>query len=210
MAYGGIVPRFNSARLAKEFERLSSGPKLASIVATRSTPYQVHFKQSAYNWLVYCFEQPPSFDTLGKQSPQSQFADVSAISPAYRDLLMVVMNTRLAFVHWGIIGDDFHVTKHTAESFPFNVKALSSDARSRLIALAPLLQLEMEKNVQFKLNAGKQVGTYNLRRCRNVTDIADDILARELGLLDVWDDIELLYAQVVRTAEDEANDEPAA
>ena len=35
----------------------------------------------------------------------------------------------------------------------------------------------MNKNLVFKLNAGKNIGNYNLARCRHVTDKSDKGLA---------------------------------
>ena len=57
----------------------------------------------------------------------------------------------------------------------------------------------MVQNASFKLNAGKRVGNYNLAKCRTVTDKSDLIIARSLGFLEVWEDIELYYTQVVKT-----------
>jgi hypothetical protein len=57
----------------------------------------------------------------------------------------------------------------------------------------------VEEAVQYKVNAGKRVGNYNLAKCRDITDRSDLILAGAFGLDKVWDDVELLYAQVVRT-----------
>ena len=57
----------------------------------------------------------------------------------------------------------------------------------------------MKKATTFKLNAGKRVGNYNLARCRSVTDESDAIFADAFGFDQVWQDIELLYVQCVRT-----------
>jgi hypothetical protein len=39
----------------------------------------------------------------------------------------------------------------------------------------------MPRFVAYKKNGGKQIGTYDLRQCRSLTDPADDLVARELG-----------------------------
>lgn len=38
-----------------------------------------------------------------------------------------------------------------------------------------------------------------MAKCRDVTDRSDRILAKALGFWEVWEDIELYYAQAVRT-----------
>ena len=57
----------------------------------------------------------------------------------------------------------------------------------------------MVSNTQFKLNAGKNVGNYNLAKCRTLTDRSDAIFLKALGIEHAWQDIELYYAQAVRT-----------
>jgi hypothetical protein len=74
---------------------------------------------------------------------------------------------------------------------------ISDDESSRLLRLADQLEDEMEKNVSFKLNAGKRVGNYNLAKCRDVTDQSDLIFAAHLGIEDGWPDVELFYARIV-------------
>jgi len=65
----------------------------------------------------------------------------------------------------------------------------------------------MKDATSFKLNAGKRVGNYNLARCRHVTDESDRLLVRLFGFEDVWEDIELLYTQLVRTDFGNAGDD---
>jgi hypothetical protein len=57
----------------------------------------------------------------------------------------------------------------------------------------------MRGAIQYKVNAGRRVGNYNLAKCRHVTDKSDSIIAKALGLSSVLDDVELYYAQTVKT-----------
>ena len=98
-----------------------------------------------------------------------------------------------------MIGDDFDVTKWNFATFPINADAISLGQRAELLELSLALDQAMSRNVTFKLNAGKKVGNHNLARCRDVTDQSDRIFAAAFGLSHVWEDIELMYAQVVKT-----------
>jgi hypothetical protein len=82
---------------------------------------------------------------------------------------------------------------------------LTPAQQSELQVLVPELESAMLENVQYKLNAGKRVGNYNLARCREITDRSDRIIASAIGFEDLWDDIELYYYQTVRT---DFSDEP--
>jgi hypothetical protein len=53
--------------------------------------------------------------------------------------------------------------------------------------------------VQFKVNAGRRVGNYNLAKCRDVTDESDRIFAEFLDFREAWEDIELYYTQTMKT-----------
>lgn len=92
---------------------------------------------------------------------------------------------------------------------PIALAQLRATDRKQLLDIVPELKAEVEEAVQYKLNAGKRVGNYNLAKCRHVTDKSDAIFARAFGFDEVWDDIELLYAQTVKTdfASDGAEDE---
>ena len=68
------------------------------------------------------------------------------------------------------------------------------------MALLPELKNAMDANLVFKLNAGKNIGNYNLARCRQVTDKADKVWLESAGLSDLWEDIELEHSLMVRTS----------
>ncbi len=111
------------------------------------------------------------------------------------------------FSFWCMIGDDFDVTRWMFADLPVDLASLSSENQRCLLRLVDPLQELMEDNISFKRNAGKRVGNFNLAKCRSITDRSDAIFAEHLGLTNVWSDIELLYAQVVKTDFDQAEDE---
>ena len=85
---------------------------------------------------------------------------------------------------------------------------MSARQRQNIAELVSVLEQAMDANLVFKLNAGKQVGNYNLAKCRQVTDQTDRIWLEALGMSDLWDDIELEHSLVVRTSfEDDQDDE---
>jgi hypothetical protein len=193
------IPKLGMRNLASAFEQ--------SITRTRSTieanlvrgatPHALHFKRTAYNWLNFCRRLPPCYDREGKCIPHTKFSTVYFASARARDLAFLLLNGKLMLAFWAITGDDFDVTRRMFASFPVNLDHISDDESSRLLRLADDLEAKMEKNVSFKLNAGKRVGNYNLAKCRDVTDKSDRIFAAHLGLEDIWADIELFYARIV-------------
>jgi hypothetical protein len=107
------------------------------------------------------------------------------------------------FAYWCMIGDDFDLTRWMFADFPLDLAILSDSDKSKLMDSAKVIEECMRSNVSFKLNAGKRVGNYNLAKCRSVTRCSDEVFAHALGLSHVWEDIDLLYSQVVKTEFDE-------
>ena len=204
--FGGLIPKLGSARLLQGFESLlgGSGYRLQNELTPARQGHQLHFKQTAYNWLTFCVDQPPVYGSDNGLLPQSQCGTVRFQDVADRDLSILLTNGKLLFTWWAAIGDDFHVTQSNFASAPFGPEQLTEQQRKHLLALLPELRAQMSKNLVFKLNAGKNIGNYNLARCRHITDKVDKVWLDAIGLADLWDEIELQYALAVRTSfEDE-------
>ena len=66
----------------------------------------------------------------------------------------------------------------------------------------------MQESVSFKLNAGKQVGNFNLATLRPLTDQTDQQICERLGWgPSLWQEIELVYAHTVKTQLDDVTDD---
>ena len=123
-----------------------------------------------------------------------------------RDVAFLFLNGKFVFDFWSIIGDDFDVTRWMFTNFPIDFSKLPKDKIARLLPLVDELERAMKEATSFKINAGRKVGNYNLAKCRHVTNRSDRIFAEYLGLYTMWQDIELLYAQIVKTNFDAEED----
>ncbi len=207
--YKCLIPKVNTAPLATAFQRCfaSTTRTIESSLAPYPTTHMLHFKKSAYNWLNFCREQLPCYDARGNLIPHSKFGTIYFRDQPTRDLAFLLLNGKVMFSFWCMIGDDFDVTRWMFADLPVDLASLSSENQRCLLRLVDPLQELMEDNISFKRNAGKRVGNFNLAKCRSITDRSDAIFAEHLGLTNVWSDIELLYAQVVKTDFDQAEDE---
>ena len=142
---------------------------------------------------------PACYDKKGNSIPHTQFGQLYFMDSTVRQLAMLLANGKLMLAFWFINGDDFHVTRWNFADFPTNFEYLSEEQIVELLKVVPLLETAMINKTQFKLNAGRKVGNYNLAKCREITDISDKIFCKAFGLCNVWEEIELYYAQVVRT-----------
>jgi hypothetical protein len=194
------IPKLNTAALASAFESLL-GPAahtLDFITSPRATKHVLHFKKSAYNWLNFCRAMPPCYED-NQRVEHTKFGEIYFPDVATCELALLLSNGKLMMIYWFAIADDFDVTRWNFADFPTDFSVLSEKQRATLLARVPELERAMKAAIQFKLNAGRRVGNYNLAKCRDVTDQSDLIFAEALGFADVWEDIELYYAQTMKT-----------
>ncbi len=204
----GRIPKLNTPRLAAAFEQLlqSTHRTLDSFTSSRATKHVLHFKKTAYNWLNFCRTVPPCYDQHGREISHTKFGEIYFSDEEKALLAMSLCNGKIMLIFWFAIADDFDVTRWNAGDFPLDLYCLESDIKSPVLKQSEELEKAMKKAVQFKLNAGRKVGNYNLAKCRHVTDKSDRLWAQFLGLEVALDDIELYYSQTMKT-DFESNEE---
>jgi hypothetical protein len=98
----------------------------------------------------------------------------------------------------GATGDDFHVTQGLLTSLPIGLERIRS-VWPRLRELAASLRAEQPKHPIVTLYAGKEMGNYDMTRCRHITDEADQLVLTTLGLgRRYWDAILLADARLAK------------
>jgi hypothetical protein len=194
------IPKLNTSALTHAFEHMlgATTRTLDFVTSPRATKHVVYFKKSAYNWLNFCREMPPCYEG-NRRVEHTKFGEIYFSDAATSQLALLLGNGKLMMIFWFAIADDFDVTRWNFTDFPTDFSVLSEQHRAKLLAHMPELEQAMEAAVQFKLNAGRRVGNFNLARCRDVTDKSDRILSEALGFAEVWEDIELYYAQTMKT-----------
>jgi len=197
----GRIPKLNTQQLANAFEKLLYENKstMGKAIYPHPTKNVLYFKKTAYNWLNFCRELPPCYNRNGHLVPHTKFGKIFFSNLETLQLAMLLANGKLMMAFWLTVGDDFDVTRWNFEEFPIDLEELSQSCKTTLLMLAPRLETAMKNAVQFKVNAGRKVGNYNLAKCRDVTDESDALFCSHLGLSHAWEDIELYYGQTVKT-----------
>ena len=208
LAFNGLVPKLGSARLLEGLETLltHSPYRLRDELDPVAHEHRLHFKQTAYNWLTFCVDQPPAYDSSNRLVSQTKYGTVHFLDSVSRNVSMILQNGKLVFAWWIAVGDDFDLTQTNFASSPFGPARLSESEQREVLRLLPVLEEAMSENLVFKLNAGKNIGNYNLARCRNVTDQADQMWLEAVGLGELWEEFELEHSLVVRTSFDDQED----
>ena len=195
------IPKIGSSALLHGFERLLNGSNMTvgGSIDNKPTKHVLHFKQTAYNWLNYCRVLPPCFDQQDLPTEHTMFSRLHFDDARICQLATALANGKLMFCFWAAVGDDFHVTTSNFADFPLDLSTLPAETRQTVLRTVPRLEKAMSKAVQFKRNAGKNVGNYNLALCRHVTDVTDQLFLDAANATELWDELELYYTQVVRT-----------
>jgi len=200
-------PMFNDEKLASFFSNVS-GIVLKNL-STRSASKTLYYKQSAYNWISVSLKPAPCFDGNNKQIPQSQVKPLTVIDKDVHRFLLLLFNGKLSFCHWLTFGDEFHITKDDLLSMRLPVDKFSDKDRVSLLTLAKEFEDKLEETVQFKLNAGKRVGTYNTSKLWDITDKSDSIFLKYMcdNPKEVKEAIENHVYSTVLSQDDQVDDE---
>ena len=124
-----------------------------------------------------------------------------------RDLALLLLNGKIAFAYWVAIGDDFHLTKGNFEKIPLALRNISDKDVILLKMLIHPMKEALDNSITYMTMHGKSLGNFNLTKCRHITDKSDDIFARAFGFNKVWDDVELLFSQMVRSENSSEGDD---
>ncbi len=199
--WGGVIPKVGGSRLLRVFESLleSDYRFRYDVCEPFFGSHELHFKQTGYNWLTFCVDKPLVTGRNGEVLEHTKYGTVHFTDRIRRDAAMVLLNGRLLFIWWIVVGDSFNLTKTNFLDAPIGPQQLSPSMRQVVASLFSTLGAAMEKNTVYNQNAGKRVGNYNLALCRDVTDRSDKIFLADLGFQDLWDDVELEYSLVIRT-----------
>lgn len=110
--FNGLIPKVNTQRLSEAMTLLARRGvhRLETLFSPRKTKYVIHFKETAYNWLNFCKGLPPCFDAHGKPIAHTKFGAVWLADAERRDLVLSLLNGKIMFAYWCMVGDDFDVT----------------------------------------------------------------------------------------------------
>ncbi len=174
--FSNIIPMFNDDVEASFFQNNAYKP-IASCTVNKG-PHFLIFKQSAYNWISVSLESPPCFDGKGEPIPQTRTARILLKDKETKRILLLLFGGRMFFTNWLIYGGDFNVTSENLLSFRLPVEKFSRKDVDTLLKLSDKMANEFENIVQFKLNAGKKVGSYNTARLWHITNESDLIFLK--------------------------------
>ncbi len=189
-------PFVDSDVVSSAFARMVRGrPPLEDVLAKRSN-IELGYKKVAHYMLGVYPSPPPIIDSEGRVTVSPHNGWFYFESEDHRDLVLMVLAGRWAYLWWAMFGDDFNVTRSLLSAVPCDIEGLLyaspcdmevESIVSRLLELAGILKREMPKHLAWKMNSGIKVGRYNMRKLRYITDEADLLLARAWGIENAYE-----------------------
>lgn len=177
------------------YERMMKMKTSLSASLVTNNGHSLGFKTTAQYMLGVFVTLPPTIDAVTGQparmgSERHQWLKFR--DSVNRDLALLALSGRWGYLWWLMYGDEFDVTRSTLAAFPGDIEHLAKRTPGDmelviLLQLSSTLQKEMPENVAWKLNAGVNVGRYNMLKLRHVTDQADWLLAKAWGIEDAFE-----------------------
>ncbi len=120
---------------------------------------------------------PPAYE--GKKVINPSGVDVAYVdSLEIQQILLTLFSGRLYFSKWLVFGDDFHYTLSELKNFSFPFGKITVSDKNRLMEIFSELKIRIKETLQFKVNAGKKIGTFNTSKLWDLTDESDLIFLR--------------------------------
>ena len=151
----------------------------------------LYYKQVAYNFLSVSQVKPDSYDIDKNAVPQTGLDEIK-FQLAYYPYILLLCCGRFYFTKWLTYGDDFHLTTSDIMDFIFPFDDLSNKDKEKLKTLCEDLVQRMPSTIQFKLNAGINVGTFNTAKLWEITDQSDRIFLKY-----ITDDVDGVFEAIL-------------
>ena len=185
---GGPVPQWPFAdqqQVADALTQLVREERPLADSLTTAGGFELGYKKVARYMFGLFIDPPPVIMPDGRTELRRhrEYGWLRFRTREQRDMAFLALASRWAYLWWMMYGDEFHVTKGVLASFPAGVDRLAtSPGGSALLASAKCLADELPLHLKWQTNAGLQIGRYDLRECRHITDEADWLLADAWGL----------------------------
>ena len=169
---GDVFPMFNSEVLR---ELLTDNER--TCFAMLSSTKALYYQATGYNYMCVTERPAPCYDGDEKIDGASKEILVPKLNWKVYALLFC---GKITLVRWLTYGDDFHITLKPFNESRVNFDQMSKDDLDAIAQLYSEFERRLPKTIQFKLNCGKRIGTYNISKLWDITDKSDAIFLKYL------------------------------
>ena len=169
--WNDVVPMLHLSEMQTLFEA-KKGKNFELLKDRNGLP--LFYKNVAYNSLSVSNVAPPAYDTKHKPIEQTKLSKI-LVDRTYYNYVWLLCIGKFYVSKWLTYGDDFDLTGKDILDFTFPFDSLSATDKAQLNTICEKVKQELPDTTQFKLNAGKYVGTFNTKKLWHLTDQSDRI-----------------------------------
>ena len=173
---GDVIPMFNSQTQAAVLLS-KKGKRVEELFETPQA--ELCFRGSGYNWLTVTQSPAPCYDEYHKKIPVTNLKTIKVPKRWYKALLLL-FDGKITLSRWLTYGDEFNITLKPFNDSRVNFESMSKSDLAALDKLYSEFEKRLPETLQFKLNCGKQIGTYNISKLWDITDKSDAIFMKYL------------------------------
>lgn len=170
--YSGVIPMLDSEIIQSIYEN-KRGNNIATLEDSLNGN-SLYYKKVGYNFLSISHIIPLSFDSKGNPIEQTELGCIK-LQKEYSKFVQLLCCGKLFLSKWLTYGDDFHLTVKDITSFSFPFDEISVTDKDTLDSLYEEFCRKLPSTIQYKLNAGIKVGTFNTSTLWDITDKSDMI-----------------------------------
>ena len=151
----------------------------------QKSPHRLGYKKTVNYWISVFTEDPPCLDQQRRPMAQKQVGELYLRSDEDLCLALAIAASKTMLLWWIFQGDAFHLTSQQLRDFPLSPSALSPQARAQLVETGAALRVQLRlpgEHILWTPYAGAWFGNFDLTRCREITDRADEVLFTYFGL----------------------------
>ena len=171
-----VVPMLDDSRLQPVYES-NKGVALA-LCQESNGGIKVTYKGVAYNFLSITEIEPPAYKN-GRPFPVSNGSFHA--KEEYHRYIQLLLAGKFYLTKWLTYGDDFHLTSGDIFDFYYPFNSISNEDKKVLDKLYAKFIAKLPDTVQYKLNAGIDVGTFNTAQLWDITDKSDMIFYKYIS-----------------------------
>ena len=175
--WSDVVPMLHFAKLQELYES-KKGKSIELFKERNGQP--LYFKKIAYNSLSVSNVAPPAFDAENNPIEQSELNEILINKKAYPFVWLLCIG-KYYVSKWLTYGDDFHLTNKDIMDYSFPFDSITQEDKKQLMGIYEEVKKALPDTTQFKLNAGKYVGTFNTKKLWYLTDKSDRIFYKYMG-----------------------------
>ena len=141
----------------------------------------LYVKKTAYNCLSITATPAPTYDE-NEHLIDSDSSIMTVNNDIWKEVNLLLCG-KLMYTLWLTYGDDFHLMPSMVDNFMFPWNKVSHQDKLKLQYIYNKFENRLSATLSFKLNAKKNVGTYNVRDLWSITDESDLIFLKYMYYL---------------------------